>query len=115
MKIFRIMINYISIIFMLVFSSSCDSTSINNIRNAKFKTQDSLIGNIQTINNDIAIVKVTKGSILNSGNQVTVDLSVEEEITFEVSDKVEVGFTGEVREIGPPVGIDTIYVKVIDN
>lgn len=46
---------------MLVFSSSCDSTSINNIRNAKFKTQDSLIGNIQTINNDIAIVKVTKG------------------------------------------------------
>lgn len=71
-------------------------------------------GTIVEITDQMAIVEIDEGVILSSGDIAAVDLSVEEETTFEEGDRVEVAYDGIVRE-SYPLGINTISVKLIDD
>lgn len=71
------------------------------------------IGIIEEINGNMAIVLIEEGDILRSGNMVGVDLSVAKDITFEINDKIKVGFDGIIREKFP-LGINTTFVELIE-
>lgn len=83
-----------------------EQTSIGPIEESTFT------GIIEEINGDNAIVSIEKGDILNSGSKASVNLSVASDTTFEVGDKVKVGFNGDVREIFP-LGINTTFVELV--
>lgn len=70
------------------------------------------VGTIESIEKDSAIVKIEEGEILKSGNRAGVDLSVAEDTTFQVGDKIKVGY-GYVGE-SYPLYIETKSVKLID-
>lgn len=84
-----------------------EDTSIGTVAEATF------IGTIEEINGDNALVSIEEGEILNSGNKVDVNLSVASDTTFEIGDKVRVGYDGHIREIFP-LGINTTFVELID-
>ena len=69
-------------------------------------------GTIEEINGDTATVKIEEGDILNSGDLGRVDLSVNEDTTFEVGDKVKV-FYGTVGE-SYPLTIETKSVEKVE-
>ena len=70
------------------------------------------VGTIETIENDNALVKIEEGEILKSGDKASVDLSVARDTTFQVGDKIKVGY-GYVGE-RYPLYIETKSVKLID-
>lgn len=71
------------------------------------------IGTIEEINGDTALVAIEEGAILNSGSIVDIDLSVASDTTFEIGDKVRVGYDGIIRETYP-LGINTIFVELLN-
>src|SRR5699024_124264 len=71
------------------------------------------IGIIENINGDQALVAIEEGSILTSGNQVMVDLSVAEKENFRTGDRIKVGYDGLVREYMPH-GVNTLEVEKLD-
>jgi hypothetical protein len=98
--------NKLSILLLILFSSllfGCNSEGV----------QATFIGTIEEINGNSALVDVEEGDILNSGRSVYVDLSVNSEATFEVGDKIKVGYDGMVRE-SSPLGIDTLSVQLVE-
>ncbi|HLS52498.1 MAG TPA: hypothetical protein VK031_00865, partial [Tissierellaceae bacterium] len=52
------------------------------------------IGTIEEINGEVALVSIEKGEILKSGSKVGVDLSVANDKTFQIGNKVKVGYDG---------------------
>lgn len=61
-----------------------------------------------------AVVTVESGDILNSADKVTIDLTKgSDDMVFEVGDKVEVTYDGEVRE-SYPAQINTLLVEKIE-
>lgn len=99
--------------------NSTENDNENEINNGDEDTTSvaieeySFIGTIEEINGTNAIVSVEEGEILNSGNKVDVNLSVASDTTFQVGDKVKVGYDGVIREIFP-LGINTISVEKIN-
>lgn len=77
-----------------------------------FIEEETFIGTIEEINGDNALVAVEKGAILSSGSKVDVNLSMARETTFEIGDKVRVGYD-EVRKRFP-LGINTIFVELVE-
>ncbi|MEK3934953.1 DUF3221 domain-containing protein [Sporosarcina sp. FSL W7-1349] len=71
-------------------------------------------GMIQDSRGHSALVLVDEGeSILRSGSEVTINLSVNKEETFENGDRVEVTYNGEVME-SSPLQIKTISVEKVE-
>ncbi|WP_440895721.1 hypothetical protein ACS127_14390 [Amphibacillus sp. Q70] len=70
-------------------------------------------GIIKEVNEHSAIVTIEDGDILNSGTEANVDLSVADETTFQIGDKVRVGYRGDVRETHP-LGIDPTFVERVE-
>ena len=75
-----------------------------------FFTISKFIGTIESIENNNAIVKIEEGEM--SGDKASVDLSVAKNTTFQVGDKVKVGY-GFVGE-SDPLTIETKSVKLMD-
>ena len=74
--------------------------------------QATFTGTIEEINGNMALLSIDKGEILKSGDKASVDLSVAPDETFQVNDKVKVGY-GFVGESGP-LTIETKFVKLLD-
>lgn len=100
---------FIIILFGLL--SAC--SSFNGDKTDGIETKDTFTGTIEKVEDQNALVTITDGDILRSYNKVQVDLSVAEDTTFQVGDKIRVGYDGEVRESGP-LGINTTFVELID-
>ncbi|MDQ0060468.1 hypothetical protein [Paenibacillus harenae] len=98
--------NILSILLTILLSSLLFACSSEGVK-ATF------IGTIEEMNGDSAPVYVDEGDILSSGKSVYVDLSVNSEATFEVGDKIKVGYDGTVRETSP-LGIDTLSVLLVE-
>lgn len=73
----------------------------------------SFTGVIEELHGDGAIVLIEEGEILASGDRVSVNLAVAEELTFEVGDRIKVGYSGPVQE-KYPLGIQTESVEKIE-
>lgn len=94
----------ITLSLLLMFVSACTTKKETESSEYKF------IGTISKIEDNIAIVSIEEGEILNSGNTVKVDLSVNKEDVFFIGDKVEVEYDGMIRESNP-LSINTISIK----
>lgn len=70
------------------------------------------IGIIEEINNQSALVIVEEGEI-SVGSNVFVNLSVNNTETFQIGDKINVGFDGTIRE-SDPLQINTIFVEFVE-
>ena len=104
----------LTILFVIILTgllSACGSSDSDKSDDSEIK--DTFTGTIETIENEVAIVDIKDGQILRSGKKVTVDLSVADDTTFEIGDKIKVGYEGAVRESGP-LGINTTFVELID-
>lgn len=104
----------LTILFVIILTgllSACGSSGSDKSDDSEIK--DTFTGTIETIENEVAIVDIKDGQILRSGKKVTVDLSVADDTTFEIGDKIKVGYEGAVRESGP-LGINTTFVELID-
>ncbi|MGM0752446.1 MAG: DUF3221 domain-containing protein [Bacillota bacterium] len=89
------------------------SNSIASSEENKIKTESSsFTGTIKEINDNRALVsaKVYEG---NSESDVFIDLSVNNAETFQVGDKVKVGFEGIIKESNP-AQINTLSVVLVD-
>ncbi|MBP1970926.1 hypothetical protein J2Z83_003062 [Virgibacillus natechei] len=104
----------LTIIVLLIISGCSNSINENDEKPAETETINShFTGTIKEINGDRAIVsaKVVED---NSEGDVFVDLSVNENETFQVYDKVKVGFDGVVME-STPAQINTLSVEIVDD
>lgn len=104
-----------AITIIVLFTIVGCSNSINNSekKNIVIKTESSsFIGTIKKINGNNALVsaKIFKG---NPEGDVFVDLSVNNDETFNVGDKIKVGFDGIVKESNP-AQINTLSVELVD-
>ena len=108
-----LLIFIVSLIFTL---SACTDANQENQNSAGGKGQDQeviFMGIIEEIHDQTALVSVEEGEILASGNQVgNVDLSLASHITFQIGDKVRVGYDGIVRETHP-LSINTTSIELI--
>lgn len=77
------------------------------------ETNEIFTGNIETIEDQNAIVDIEAGEILKSGRKVSVNLSVTDNTMFQVGDEFRVGYDGEVRE-SEPLQINTTFVELIE-
>jgi len=77
-----------------------------------FFASSELIGSIESIEKENAIVKILEGETLKSGDRVCVDLSVSKNTTFQIGDKIKVRY-GNVGE-KYPLYIETKSVILID-
>lgn len=70
-------------------------------------------GTIEKIYENSGYVSIEDGAILTSGDEVVVNLSVAEDIDFQIGDRIEVGYDGLIRE-SYPLGINTLSIKKIE-
>ena len=103
----------LAIIVLLTIVGCSNSIDRSEEKNNEVKTEtSSFTGTIKTINGNSAIVsaKVFEG---NPEGDVFVDLSVNNDETFQVRDKVKVGFDGIIKESNP-ARINTMSVELVD-
>lgn len=105
------------VLVLVLFISGCGSDSPNNTNAGNSAEPDSEVrvsftGEIVEIHGTGAVVFVKEGEILSSGSRVSVDLSVNNEETFQVGDSVKVVYDGVIRE-SDPLQINTIAVEKI--
>ncbi|NGP45416.1 hypothetical protein G4V62_10780 [Bacillaceae bacterium SIJ1] len=77
------------------------------------ESEATFIGTIEELNDEMALVSIKKGDILKSGSLVDVNLSVANGTTFQIGDKIKVGYDGYVRE-KHPLGIHTTFVELVN-
>jgi Protein of unknown function (DUF3221) len=103
----------LAIIVILTIVGCSNSTDRSEEKNNEIKTESSsFTGTIKEINGNSALVstKVFEG---NPEGDVFVDLSVNNDETFQVGDKVKVGFDGTIKESNP-AQINTLFVELVD-
>ncbi|MEH7247931.1 DUF3221 domain-containing protein [Neobacillus niacini] len=103
----------LAIIVLLTIVGCSNSTDRSEEKNNDIKTENSsFVGIIKKINGNSAIVsaKVFEG---NPEGDVFVDLFVNNDETFQVGDKVKVGFDGTIKE-SYPAQINTLSVELVD-
>lgn len=103
----------LAIIVLLTIVGCSNSTDRSEEKNNEIKTESSsFVGTIKEINGNSALVsaKVFEG---NPEGDVFVDLSVNNDETFQVGDKVKVGFDGTIKESNP-AQINTLSVELVD-
>lgn len=76
------------------------------------KAESSFIGTIKEINAGQSLVGIEEGEILASGDEVMVDLTVTDGETFDVGDRIQVGYEGPVQG-KMPLGIHTVFVEKV--
>lgn len=103
----RLVIIVAACIFML---AACSSNDGEDLLSQTFEFE----GEIIEITDKIATVKVTKGDILKSANQVFVDISKDGKDTLQVGDHIKVVYDGEVME-SYPAQIHTISVEKLSH
>ncbi|ALX47669.1 DUF3221 domain-containing protein [Lentibacillus amyloliquefaciens] len=92
--------------------SACSSS--NGDKTEGNETKETFTGTIEKITDqNVAIVTIEEGKILKSGREVSVNLSVANDTTFQIGDKIRVGYDGKVRE-SYPLGINTTFVELIN-
>jgi len=94
------------IVLLFSFLAACQSVEKEN------KTSATFTGTIEEINGQSALVSIEEGEILNSGNSVNIDLSVNSKETFHVGDRVKVSYDGEVRE-SLPLSVNVIDIEIV--
>lgn len=77
------------------------------------RAEATFTGTISEIHETTAIIEIDEGEILNSGNRVSINLSVADEETFEVGDKVRVGYEGGIME-SYPLQVKTVFVEKME-
>ncbi|ADC51458.1 hypothetical protein BpOF4_17075 [Alkalihalophilus pseudofirmus OF4] len=97
----------LSFILTVVIITACNSGEHELTGEASFT------GTIESIHNDSAIIAIEEGEILSSGDKVSVNLSLNEEDTFAVGDRVVVEYDGAVME-SYPLQVHTISIKLIN-
>lgn len=75
------------------------------------KKEATFTGVIEEINGQSALVTIEEGDILHSGEKVVVDLSVASDIVFQIGQRIQVSYEGEVR-LSYPLGINTTSVEL---
>jgi hypothetical protein len=103
----------LAVIVLLTIVGCSNSIDKSEEKNSEIKTESSsFIGTIKEINGNSAIVsaKVFEG---NPEGDVFVDLSVNNDETFQVGDRVKVGFDGTIKESNP-AQINTLSVELVD-
>jgi hypothetical protein len=103
----------LAMIVLLTIVGCSNSTDRSEEKNNEIKTESSsFIGTIKEIYGNSALVsaKVFEG---NPEGDVFVDLSVNNDETFQVGDKVKVGFDGTIKESNP-AQINTLSVEMVD-
>jgi len=96
----------------IFFISVCVIPLLSWLWYSDFSNSPEFIGIIELIENDHAMVKIEEGDILKSGDKASVDLSVAQNTTFQVGDKIKVRY-GNVGE-RYPLYIETKSVKLIN-
>lgn len=96
----------------IVFISACVIPLLSWLWYTDFFNSPEFIGTIESIENDNAMVNIEEGDILKSGDKASVDLSVAQNTTFQVGDKIKVRY-GNVGE-RYPLYIETKSVKLIN-
>lgn len=89
---------------------ACDLNNVEHTNDSEVNA--TFIGIIEEINDYNALVKVEEGAI-SVGSNVFVNLSVNNTGTFQIGDKINVGFDGTIRE-SEPLQINTIFVKLVE-
>ena len=105
----------IIVIFLSCFLFACNS------EDPKVKEDEGSEGNIITFIGTIeeisaqktGLILVEEGGILQSSDKVWVNLSINPTETFQVGDKVKVGYDGEVKE-SYPAQIKTLSVERVE-
>ncbi|HZH58409.1 MAG TPA: DUF3221 domain-containing protein [Metabacillus sp.] len=102
----------LAIIVLLTIVGCSNSTDRSEEKNEIKTESSSFIGPIKEINGNSALVsaKVFEG---NPEGDLFVDLSVNNDETFQVGDKVKVGFDGTIKESNP-AQINTLSVELVD-
>lgn len=101
----------LAIIFLLVIVGCSSSTDESEGKFNKPKTANlSFSGTIKEINSNTAIVNAKLGG---EEGDVLVNLSVNSEETFQVGDRIKVGYDGTIME-SSPAKINTLFVESID-
>lgn len=100
-------LHVVIILFFTGFVSGC------NVSNQD-AAEATFTGTIEHINEDQARVAIEEGDILRSGDKVMVDLSVADDVTLQVGDRIRVGYDGGVQE-SHPLGINTTFVERVEN
>lgn len=77
------------------------------------KPEATFIGVIEEVYEGSAIVYIEEGEILGSGDRAGVNLTVANEVIFEIGQRVKVGYTGPVGE-SYPLSIQTTSVELIE-
>lgn len=104
------LISSFTMILLVGLLFSCSSSNEDNADINESKA--TFTGTIEKIYGEMALVSIEEGEILKSGNKVDVKLSVANDTTFKIGDKVKVGYDGIVRE-KHPLGINTIFVELV--
>ena len=104
----------LTLVGLLSLLVGCGTPDNGNADGDDQKEEVTFTGSIEEIHEQSALVSIEKGDILKSGNEVYIDLSVAGHITFEVGDKVRVGYDGIINE-SHPLGINTLFVELIES
>ncbi len=102
-----------SLLITILLSCLLYTCHSSDIKNEKYKAKATFIGTIEEITGNIGLVDIEEGEILSSGSSVSVDLSVNPTTTFDIGDKVTVGYDGKTME-SFPLQINTISVEIVE-
>ncbi|MBU7592827.1 DUF3221 domain-containing protein [Metabacillus halosaccharovorans] len=103
-----------SLLIIILLSSLLYACNSEYNKNEKDEVNATFIGTIEEITeNKIGLVDVEGGEILSSGSRVSVKLSVNPTETFQIGDKIKVGFDGTIME-SFPIQINTLTVEHVE-
>jgi len=102
-----------SLFITILFSCLLYGCNSEDTKNEKKEVKATFIGTIEEItDNQIGLVDIVEGEILSSGNRVSVNLSVNPTETFQLGDKIKVGYDGTIME-SFPLQINTLTVEPV--
>lgn len=108
----RLLTVLVSIIVLLTIAGCSDSLDKGEEEvNEPVKRNSNFIGTIKEIHGQSALVHTENGGI-PEGN-VFVDLSVNNDETFEIGDKIKIEFDGTILESNP-AQVNTLFVELVD-
>lgn len=105
MNVLKIKSKFFIIIFLSSLLVACNSGGERQIK-------ASFIGQIETITNNSATVMVSEYEGTKIGGLVEIDLPMNADETFQVGDKVKVGYDGTIMEKFP-ISVKTLKVEKI--
>jgi len=103
-----------SLFIAILLSCLLYGCNLEDTKNEKKEVKATFIGTIEEItDNQIGLVDIVEGEILSSGSRVSVNLSVNSTETFQLGDKIKVGYDGTIME-SFPLQINTLTVEPVE-